>query len=172
MERGYISRIILEKLTEAGELALDAMFPKNRIEAKMWRELLGLSRNRQFKRESFSTTLTRLQKQGLVKKDGDRQHAIWKLTNSGKKKHTEYKLELPKPDGIPRLVMYDIPETSKEKRNWIRMELVAFGYTQLQKSVWLGYCPVSENFIKSLNLFGLKNKVHILSINKSGTLYE
>src|SRR3989344_5162624 len=156
MERGYISRIILEKLSEAGELALGAIFPQNRVESKVWRELLGLQQNCKFRKESFSTTLTRLQKQGLVKKIGGRQHAIWKLTDKGGEKHSEYKLEFFKPDGIPRLIMYDIPETNKKKRNWLRMELVALGYTPLQKSVWLGYCPVPRNFIKSLNLFGLK----------------
>ncbi len=172
MERGYISQIILDKLAEARELALDAMFPKNRVEAKIWRELLGLSQNHKFKKESFSVALARLQKQGLVEKEGGRQYAIWKITSKGKGKQIGYKLKFPQPDGMPRLVMYDIPETDKKKRNWIRTELIALGYAQLQKSVWLGYCPVSENFIKSLRLFRLNDKVHILSIHKEGTLVK
>ncbi|MEK7500771.1 MAG: CRISPR-associated endonuclease Cas2, partial [Patescibacteria group bacterium] len=72
----------------------------------------------------------------------------------------------------PRLVMFDIPESKRKKRNWLRMNLMAANYSQLQKSVWLGYNPLPESFIKFLDELKLKNKVHIVSIAKQGTLEE
>ena len=78
--------------------------------------------------------------------------------------------DLPKEDGIIRLVMFDIPETERRKRNLVRLELVACGYRQLQKSVWSGDRPLPEKFIKSLDTLRLKDKIQIVSINKLGTL--
>ena len=49
---------------------------------------------------------------------------------------------------------------------------MAANYSQLQKSVWLGYNPLPESFIKFLDELKLKNKVHIVSIAKQGTLEE
>ena len=173
-EKGYIARIIFEKLAEVGDLALEGMFPKNRIESQLWRKVLGLPQGYKFSRQSFSTILSRLQKQGLVQKTGSRQYAKWSLTQDGKEKlkSQEYSIEFPKPDGIPRLVLYDVPETERKKRGWLRTELVSFDYKQLQKSVWLGYCPLPEKFVKSLESLKLKNKVHILSVSKTGTLQQ
>ena len=73
---------------------------------------------------------------------------------------------------MPRIVMYDIPELERKKRDWLRYELVACDYKQLQKSVWLGYCPLPEEFVKSLKDMNIKNKVHIISVHKTGTLTE
>jgi DNA-binding transcriptional regulator PaaX len=36
------------------------------------------------------------------------------------------------------IVIFDIPEKKKKYREWLRLELVGFGFTLIQKSVWLG----------------------------------
>ncbi|MBI4120573.1 MAG: hypothetical protein HY454_03870 [Parcubacteria group bacterium] len=169
-----ISRFILEKLAEVGELTLEGLFPENRVEGRIWRQVLGLPSGYEFSRETFSTTLSRLKKQGLVKKSGGRRKAVWSIIGQGKEKLNfgNYPFASIKTDGLPRLVMYDVPELERKKRDWLRYGLVACGYKQLQKSVWLGYCPLTEEFVKSLSDLGLKSRVHVVSIHKKGTLEE
>lgn len=172
IEKGVVTKFILEKLAEASELALEAMFPRNRAEGRLWRKIFGLPTHYEFSKDNFSATLSRLKNQGLVDRLGSRKYAKWRLTIKGQDKLGSFKISLLKPDGIPRLVMYDIPEKERKKRDLLRSELAAYNYQQLQRSVWLGYSPLPEKFIQNLRDFGLKNKVHIVSINKTGTLSE
>ncbi len=169
----YLTRLILEKFQEAGELTLEAVLPRNRAEGRMWRQILGLPTSYEFSPRTFSAILSRLKNHGLVSKSGSHRKSLWFLTNKGKdciKIKDVVESSLPKEDGIARLVMFDIPETECIKRRLVRTQLVACGFRQLQKSVWMGYRPLPEKFIKSLDDMKLKDKVQIVSINKSGTL--
>ncbi|MBI4120398.1 MAG: hypothetical protein HY454_02935 [Parcubacteria group bacterium] len=171
MERISLTKLILEKLQEAGELTLDAVLPVNRVEGRVWRKVLGLSNDYEFSPRTFSVILSRLKKHGLVVKCGVHGKSLWSSTQKGRDLLVDMiGSSLPKEDGIMRLVMFDIPEAERVKRNLIRLELVACGYQRLQKSVWLGYRPLPDKFIKSLDDLKLKGKVHIVSINKGGTL--
>lgn len=174
MPKSTISKLILEKLSEAGELALEGLFPKNRAEGRMWREVLGLPTGYEFSKPTFSVVLNHLRAQGFIAKTGGSRYPVWTLTNQGKNKLKSYGylIRPAKADGIPRLVAYDIPEKERKKRDWLRYELVACGYNQLQKSVWLGYSPLPEEFLQSLKDLNLKDKVHIVGIYKKGTLTE
>lgn len=169
--KAYLTRLILEKFQEAGELTLEAVLPRNRAEGKMWRQVLGLPTGYEFSPRTFSVILSRLKKQGLVAKTGSHRKSLWSLTSKGKDSIKDViESSLPNEDGIARLVMFDIPETECVKRRLVRVQLVACGFRQLQKSVWMGYRPLPEKFIKSLDDMKLKDKVQIVSINKSGTL--
>lgn len=170
-DKTSLTRLILEKLQEAGELTFDAVFPKNRAEGRLWRQMLALPTGYEFSPRTFSVLLSRLKKQGLVAKAGPHRKSLWFITSRGKD-HIENTAEsiLPNEDGIVRLVMFDIPEKESGKRKAVREKLMACGFNQLQKSVWMGYRPLPEKFIKSLDNMKLKDKVQIVSINKSGTL--
>lgn len=173
MHKKSLTQFILERLNEAGQLTLESFLPRHRAEAKIWRQLLGLSTDYNFSPRTFSTLLSRLKQQGLVAKSGRHGRSVWQLTLTGEEKiNLPLTLEPPPTDGISRLVFFDIPETERKKRDLLRSELVACNFRQLQKSVWLGYNPLPERFIKSLDDLKLKNKVHIVSINKIGTLEE
>ncbi len=174
MKRGTLPKIILEKLSEVSELALDGLFPKNRSESGLWREILGLPTDYKFSKQTFSNTLNRLKQQGLVKNTGGGRYSFWLLTYKGQNKLKSYNHNIvpAKTDGIPRLVMYDIPEKYRRKRDWLRSELATCAYRQLQRSVWLGYSPLPQAFIESLQDTGLRNSVHIVSIHKTGTITE
>ncbi|MBI2052587.1 MAG: hypothetical protein HYT38_02875 [Candidatus Sungbacteria bacterium] len=166
------SRFVLEKISEVGELSLEGLFPRNRVEGKMWRRILGLPNGYEFSRPNFSAVLARLRQQGLIAKRSDRRWASWVLTPRGKEKINvglNFKKVI-KPDGIPRLVMYDIPEVERRKRDLIRDELTGCGYNQFQRSIWIGYSPLPEDFLKSLKDLRLQGKVHIMSVDKKGTI--
>lgn len=176
MSKISLSHFILERINGAGDLLLESLLPHNRTEARIWRDLLGLSVRYEFSPRKFSVILSKLKKQGLVAKRGKHRKSVWSLTTIGKNKLEDLKnfseIEPPKADGISRLVMFDIPESERKKRDLLRIGLVAANYKQLQKSVWLGYNPLPESFIKFLDELKLKNKVHIVSVNKLGTLEE
>ncbi|MDP3764114.1 MAG: hypothetical protein Q8Q95_00630 [bacterium] len=165
-----LTHLILEKFQEAGELTLEAIFPKSRIEGKIWRQVLGLPTGYEFSSRTFSVILSRLKKQGLVSRTGSRKKSLWSITQQGRDSFNVVDLGLPKEDGVARLVMFDIPELERKKRDLVRLELIACGYRQLQKSVWMGYRPLPEGFIVLLDNLKLKNKVQIVSINKLGSL--
>ena len=171
MDRISLTKLILEKLQDVGEATLDAVLPVNRVEGRVWRKILGLPGGYEFSPRTFSTILSRLKKQGLVVRSGSHKKSLWSLAQEGKDLLADViGASLPKEDGIVRLVMFDIQETERVKRNLVRFELAACGYQRLQKSVWFGYRPLPEKFIKSLDDLKLKGKVHIVSINKGGTL--
>lgn len=168
-----ITNLILEKLSQLGEITLDGLFPNTSADGKAWRQLIGLSNDYVFSPRNFSAILSRLKQQGLVDKSGKHGRYLWFITKEGRKKLADYKSTvLPKPDNLARLVIYDIPEAEKRKREWVRVELIACDYHQLQKSVWLGYRPLPQKFIESLDNLKLKGKVQIFGISKKGTLEE
>lgn len=170
-DKSSITKLILEKINEAGEIALESIFPRNRVESRIWRQLLGLPLGYEFSPRTFSTILSRLKNQGLVAKKGSHRKSIWSLTQKGSDLLVDEISEgLPQEDGMMRLVIFDVPESERGKRDLMRIELIACGYNQLQKSVWVGYRPLPQSFIKNLDDLKLKDRVEIFSVNKKGTL--
>ncbi|KKW28800.1 MAG: Transcriptional regulator, PaaX family [Parcubacteria group bacterium GW2011_GWB1_52_7] len=164
-----LGKLILQTLFEIGEGALDSFFPTKYPEAKLWRELLGLDSRHEFSRPTFSVILSRLQSAGLVERRGRKRQSVWRLTEAGDR-YLKAENNKPKPDGIQRLVIFDIPEKERRKRDVIRGELAGLGYSQLQKSVWKGEIPLSNDFIELLDALSLHSKVHIFSVQERGTL--
>jgi DNA-binding transcriptional regulator PaaX len=168
-----ITNLILEKLSQLGDITLNGLFPNTRAEGKIWRQLLGFSTGYVFSPRNFSAILSRLKQQGLVDKSGRHGKSLWFITKKGLDKLNNSKLFiLPEKDNLSRLVIYDIPETEKRKREKLRAELIACDYRQLQRSVWLGHRPLPKKFIESLDDLKLKGKVQIFSVSKKGTLEE
>lgn len=168
------TRFILEKVVEAGELSVGAFLPPNYAHARLTRALIGLDSYPRKSRKTISVLLWRLQKEGLVECSGNRGNFVWRPTVAGKKRHEEKNARRlsQKPDGITRLVIFDIPEYERKKRTAVRVELFAHGFRQLQKSVWIGTAPLSKDFIHLLDELELYNKVHIFSVRSEGTLHK
>jgi len=169
-----IHEVILKRIAEVGEGVLDAFLPRMYPETWLTRHILGLDSQRHVSRRTFSTVLSRLRKDGLVERSGKTRSALWRLTDAGKQ-HLENKRRvfldhIKKEDGIGRLVIFDIPEQERKKRDKIRSELVCADFKQLQKSVWIGYCPLPQDFLTLLDDLRLKGKVHIFSIRNEGTI--
>lgn len=170
-----LTRLILEKLLELGEVTLEAFFPAKYPEARLWRNILGLDATYQFSPRTFSATLSRLRRAGLVARRGSQRRARWSLTSAGRsvlvsRQERDPLADLPPRDGIARLVVFDIPERERKKRDAIRRELIACDFQALQKSVWLGHRPLPEDFIELLDGLNLSKYVHILTIHHSGTI--
>ena len=128
------------------------------------------------KPRSISAALQRLQKQGLVIHENGK----WIFTKAGKNfaesafKYKKFRNKnlLPKKDGVKRIMIFDVPETEKEKRDWLRGELVHHDYEPLQKSVWIGNRPLLPEFIKTIDFLGMSSYIHIFSIKDEGTIFS
>lgn len=173
MKRTTFKKIVLDKLINIGVGTIDAFLPRKYPEARLWREILGLDKDEEISKTKISNILSKLQREGLVSRVGSRKKSEWSITSGGKKwleVCNDKKINISKPDGVARLVIFDIPEKDKNKRNWIRSELISFGYKHLQNSVWLGETPLPREFIDKIDEFELSKFVHIFSIREKGTI--
>lgn len=168
-----ISKIILETILEAGIVTLDIFFPPQYAHTRFSRRLLGLDSYPEVSRRTFIVLLSRLKSQGLVKTVGQKKLAGWRLTSKGEKYTQNLQSiipRIPEKDGISRLVIFDIPERERKKRDQLREKLASYDFEQLQKSVWIGFNPLPEGFITFLDDLNLGDKVHIFSVKDGGTL--
>lgn len=90
----------------------------------------------------FRTAMHRLQKKGLIHCERQRRGLVFMLTEEGEQEAQKVKTEVerlkPKQwDGKWRIIIFDIPEKLRGKRDLLRRELVGFGFRQLQQSVWV-----------------------------------
>lgn len=94
-------------------------------------------------KERFQKSLQRLRKRNLIFGERRGKRVIFALTDKGTKEAKTIKLKLEmakrnKWDGKWRIIIFDIPEKLRGKRDFLRQELNHFGFMQLQRSVW-GY---------------------------------
>ena len=132
--------------------------------------------------QRFYNLLGHLQKQGLVKRIKESSHSKWKITEKGEKKLDELKLKkenkLPykvytkenDKEGKLKIVIFDIPEEEKRKRDWLRQNLIALGFSMLQKSVWISKNKLPKDFIDDLKNLDILHCIEIFSVDKKGTL--
>lgn len=174
--KNSIAHASLQLLAEFGEVTLDVFFPSKYSYAAMWRPLLGLERAKKIKKKTVAAILWRLKQEGLVERIGAKKIAKWRLTPEGmqklKEEKTSHFLKNPVSDDITRLVIFDIPEQERRKRDVIRTELITCHFKQLQKSVWIGIYPLPEEFITLIDDLKLNGNVHIFSVREKGTITE
>ena len=51
--------------------------------------------------------------------------------------------------------MFDIPETKRVDRNWLRTQLRKIDFMMVQQSVWLGPAPLPQALVSALKDLGL-----------------
>ena len=184
--KGDKTRIILDALADAAQNAgelLDVFFAT-------YHESYRRARNHSMKRTPFSpytaetaerrrfyNLLVKLNAEGFIQKAPKR---TWRLTKRGFEKrdtlHTQRAATLPharyavEPSAEWNIVMFDVPEREKRKRNWLRAALVRMGFRQLQKSVFAGRIELPALFLHDLRRLRLLTYVEIFSITKTGSL--
>lgn len=139
-------------------------------------EVQGRKREEGFKRarRNFYRYLYKLEKDKLIARKGQG----WTTTKTGERKYKdilkrlllrkrEYKCE---PDSTIKLVMFDIPEKQRAKRQWLRETLRELNFKPLQKSVWMGKVKLPKSFIEDLESLDLLDYVEVLAVTKTGSL--
>lgn len=170
-----VTRIILEKMKELGIITLDSFFPKKYIRTRPARKLFGLDTSPAISPRTLASILSRLKREGIIARVREKGKSAWRLTPKGQNRIKilyQPLIRIPQKDGIERIVIFDIPEQERRKRDKIRAELISYDFRRLQKSVWTGESPLPSEFISLLDDLQLKNKVHIFTIAKRGTLTD
>ena len=67
------------------------------------------------------------------------------------------------------LLIYDIPHVMKKERDWFRRQLKTFGFSMIQKSVWVGPSPLPKDFSDYLEKINLQKKFKTFKLAKSYT---
>ena len=106
-------------------------------------------------RWKIKRTLSRLEKNGLVKRKTTNGEDYYTLTLLGNKRAKKYQLDSMKIlaqkkwDGLWRLVMFDVPENKKMSRRGINLVLKKLGCVHYQKSVFITPYPCEKeiNFV-------------------------
>jgi len=84
----------------------------------------------------------------------------WELTPKGRIEIIKIilwkKLEMKKWDGKWRVIIFDIPEMSRQDRDFLRRELKWIGFIELQKSVWIFPYDMEKEMIALLKLWRLE----------------
>ncbi|MFH0804424.1 MAG: hypothetical protein V1896_02395 [Candidatus Zambryskibacteria bacterium] len=125
--------------------------------------------NEEYKNSSLINSLYRLRKSELVEKVSGK----WMLTKEGKeyfenKRKLSTKFASPFILNAPKnlLLMFDIPESRKAERNWLRWHLRGFQYYMIQKSVWVGPSPLPKKFKDYAKELGLSACVKTFKLAK------
>jgi len=105
----------------------------------------------------ITATIKRLQREECVILEQHDGETLISLTKKGEQRLLKYRLQgvaVPEPsqwDQKWRVVIFDIHEKRRFKRNRLREELKRFGFLQLQQSVWV-YPYDCEDFIAMLKI--------------------
>ncbi|OGI95149.1 hypothetical protein A2917_00645 [Candidatus Nomurabacteria bacterium RIFCSPLOWO2_01_FULL_42_17] len=122
--------------------------------------LFGIPKFKNYSKNSLSGTFSRLYKDGFIEDINFRTE----VTPKGKKylkrkidslKQFYCKFEKDAPKNL--MVMFDIPETKKAEREWLRWHLKKFNYSMIQKSVWVGPSPLPEEFLEYIEKIKIKD---------------
>lgn len=173
-EGAMVSAAVFIGIMESGYGASYSKMQKN-ID-KALEELQGSRERSEFQRKkhNFHLILSKLKREGLVKKKENK----WSITGVGKIKLAKLLTKLPRKkykreiDSTIKIVIFDIPEKEATKRTWLRRKLTELDFKILQKSVWIGKTKLPEEFINDLRAFNIFQYVDIFSITKTGSIKQ
>ncbi len=166
-----LTREILEKLLIGGAIVLAASSPK--FWWKVYQRLLFPSFY-PIPQKKVRDTFYHLMRRGLISIKKKKNQIYISLTKKGELEAGKFwrinYLEVKKPkkwDGKWRVLIFDIPERMRIKREALRGKLKELGFFPLQKSVWVHPFPV-ERIVKILKeFFALDEKqIKVLLVEK------
>lgn len=112
----------------------------------------------EYSKPSLNSTVSRLRKNGFIEIKDNK----WALTEKGNKyfedkRKLSIKFSSPFILNAPKnlLLIFDVPESKRAERNWLRRHLREFQYFMIQQSVWVGPSPLPKKFIDYLKKIGL-----------------
>lgn len=108
-------------------------------------------------RRRFRNLIYYLKTKGFIKEFREKEKFGWLLTSLGEERILEIKKKenffKKRKDGKWVMVIFDIPEKLKSKRESFRRKLRFLGFKMLQKSIWI--CPL--DVLKEINNFSERN---------------
>ena len=194
--KGAITLKILEMIEEAATTAIDLVASfigagygasssklNREFEKRHLKRESQIDKLRTFleEREKLSKLIYKLKRDGLITIKEKRSKLF--LTPKGKERLKILKKRLGESvlprrtyqqlkDDKLKIVIFDIPEQERKKRDWLRTILRMLNFKMLQKSVWIGKNQIPEELIEDLNTIKIISYIEIFEISKSGTLKQ
>ena len=160
-KRNEIAGIILSTLLAVGFITI-ALAAPNAV-----RIFTYFKPKNAYERERIKNSLTRLQKQGLIKQRGG-MDGYFVLTAEGKARAMRYQIENTKIqkqkkwDKKWRLVMFDIPQEKQKARQAINYALKKIGCAPYQKSVFITPFPCEREIDFIGECFAVREYIRIV----------
>jgi len=129
----------------------------------------AMKRRRKFKSKTYLQGISRLENRGLIEVVERRGKKFLKLTKKGQLHILLAKARISKKipwDGKWRIVLYDIPEQNKLKRNQFRWLLRSNNFVKLQASVFVSPYPLNAEAVSYLKLSGLIEFIRIMRVDQ------
>lgn len=194
MAKGDVLLKVLEKMEETAVDAFDlfaaflnagygASAGKLKYEfSKIQRNKIQTSLENETKQKYYKLVY-KLKRNGLIQEKTENKKKIFAITNKGINKLTEMRLKVnkrppsfyyPKNDVENKftIVIFDVPETERRKRDWLRSALKNLDLRMIQKSVWIGKTKMPKQFLEDLNKMRMIDFVEIFEISKTGSLKQ
>ncbi len=131
-------------------------------------------------RQKFYKLIYKLEKDGLIEKSKRGKFAQLSLTSKGRKFLEMLKVRKKNTLSSPAynslkneqviIVVFDIPEEERKKRDWLRSALKNMGFQLIQKSVWMGKIKIPKEFLYDAEKLNIMPYLEIFEIRKTGTL--
>lgn len=131
---------------------LEAMFQKN--SGFLFSELASLHNASE---ESIRTTLWRLEKRGVIEKRGEK----YFISREGKRR-IEERQQPEQWDEKWRILTFDIPESERASRIWLRAQLLRAGYETIQKSIFVGKNPIPKFLLSEMKERNILSYVRLI----------
>lgn len=125
-------------------------------------------RQKNFSHKAFNQHIYRLRKKGIIESKGKNIYVCeadlikFVVANNAVMKNV-----FPKgPEKV--LISFDIPETKKKVRDWLRNQIKYWEFEMIHKSLWLGKGPLPKEFNNRLKLLNIDKNVRIFKVAKRG----
>ena len=118
---------------------------------------------------SFRSTVYYLYRKGWIRFVDKNSQRFIKLTKHGELEALLAKAKHPKPeawDGKWRVFIFDIPEESRGKRDFLRYLLKANDFIKLQDSVYVSPYPFGREAIRYLAETGLSHYIRVMKVEE------
>ena len=121
-------------------------------------------------RRQLQYKLYNLQRQGYIQARKKNNVSFFHVTPRGKLRALKFihleKLRQGKWDGRWRVIIFDIPETLKKWREYLRKELKQLGFYPLQESVYITPYPVTGELDEVLKEWNLRKHFRYLTVSE------
>ena len=117
--------------------------------------------------EAFRQRIYRLGKKGIIETDGEIIHTCREdLAKLAVNNNSVIKNIYPgKTERV--LLSFDIPETKKKTRDWLRNQIKYWDFEMIHKSLWLGHGPLPKKFGERLRILGIYENIRVFRVRKA-----
>ena len=123
-----------------------------------------IQKKRKISQNIYCQNIYRLKKRGILEDKNDTFYLSQKGRVFFQNPYKKVKEKPLKDNKI--LVIFDIPETKRKVRTWIRNQIKEWDFEMIQKSVWIGYGPLPKEFTERLKILKVNDGVKIYNLRK------